>query len=125
MERNLESEHLDLVLSEAPSLTACGKLGIDRTLVPVPDAENLFFLYNKHQEKWHLQKDIKNEEHGLSRDTDPIVIIPEENIQIHSRSMIIRLDPAGVPEDLRNDDLEKAKEYLHRMNYNDKFHGYY
>lgn len=46
--------------------------------------------------------------------------LEEENMQIHSRSMIIRLDSAGVPEDLRDDDFEKAKEYLHRMSHNEK-----
>jgi hypothetical protein len=100
-------------------MTACGQIGIDRTFVPIPGEENLYFLYNKYQEEWHLQNDRKDEERGRSRDTEPIVIIPEENIQIHSRSMIIRLDSAGVPENLRNDDFEKARNYLHRMSQND------
>ena len=117
VERDLESKDLDFNLSEAPSMTACGQIRIDRTFVE----ENLYFLYNKCQEEWHLQKDRKHEKWGSSRDTEPIVIIPEENIQIHSRSMIIRLDSAGVPENLRNDDFEKAREYLHRMSHNDKF----
>ena len=121
VERDLESKDLDFNLSEAPSMTACGQIGIDRTFVPIPGEENLYFLYNKYQEEWHLQNDRKYEERGRSRDTEPIVIIPEENIQIHSRSMIIRLDSAGVPEKLRNDDFEKAKVYLHRMSHNDKF----
>ena len=122
VKRDLESKNLDFDLSEAPSMMACGQLGIDRTFVPVPGEENLYFLYNKCQEEWHLQKDRKHEKWGSSRDTEPIVIIPEENIQIHSRSMIIRLDSAGVPENLRNDDFEKAREYLHRMSHDDRFH---
>ena len=125
VKRDLESKDLDFDLSEAPSMMACGQIGIDRTFVPVPGEENLYFLYNKCQEEWHLQKDRKHEKWGSSRDTEPIVIIPEENIQIHSRSMIIRLDSAGVPEDLRDDDFEKAKEYLHRMSHNDKIHDTY
>ena len=122
VKRDLESKDLDFDLSEAPSMMACGQIGIDRTFVPVPGEENLYFLYNKCQEEWHLQKDRKHEKWGSSRDTEPIVIIPEENIQIHSRSMIIRLDSAGVPENLRNDDFEKAREYLHRMSQDDRFH---
>ena len=125
VERNLESRKLNLDLSEAPSMTACGQLGIDRTFVPVPGEKNLYFLYNKYQEEWHIQCDKEMEEWERSRDTEPIVIIPKENIQIHSRSVIIRLDSAGVPEDLRDDDFEKAKEYLHRMSHNDKFHDKY
>ena len=122
VKRDLESKDLDFDLSEAPSMMACGQIGIDRTFVPVPGEENLYFLYNKCQEEWHLQKDRKHEKWGSSRDTEPIVIIPEENIQIHSRSMIIRLDSAGVPENLRNDDFEKAREYLHRMSHDDRLH---
>ena len=122
VERTPESKMLDLDLSEAPSMTACGQLGIDRTFVPVPGEKNLYFLYNKYQEEWHLQNDKEEEGRGCSRDTEPIVIIPEENIQIHSRSMIIRLDSAGIPEDLRDDDFEKAQKYLHRMSHNDIFH---
>ena len=122
VKRDLESKDLDFDLSEAPSMMACGQIGIDRTFVPVPGEENLYFLYNKCQEEWHLQKDRKHEKWGSSRDTEPIVIIPEEIIQIHSRSMIIRLDSAGVPENLRNDDFEKAREYLHRMSHDDRFH---
>ena len=122
VKRDLESKDLDFDLSEAPSMMACGQIGIDRTFVPVPGEENLYFLYNKCQAEWHLQKDRKHEKWGSSRDTEPIVIIPEENIQIHSRSMIIRLDSAGVPENLRNDDFEKAREYLHRMSHDDRFH---
>ena len=122
VKRDLESKDLDFDLSEAPSMMACGQIGIDRTFVPVPGEENLYLLYNKCQEEWHLQKDRKHEKWGSSRDTEPIVIIPEENIQIHSRSMIIRLDSAGVPENLRNDDFEKAREYLHRMSHDDRFH---
>lgn len=122
VDKNIVSRELDMFLSEAPSMTACGQLGIDRTFVPVPGEENLYFLYNKYQEEWHLQRDKETEEWGRSKDAEPIVIIPKENIQIHSRSMIIRLDSAGIPEDLRDDDFEKAKTYLHRMSHNNKFH---
>ena len=120
--RNLESKELDISLSEAPSMTACGQIGIDRTFIPVPGEENLYFLYNKYQEERHIQRDKEMEGRGRSRDTDPVIIIPRENIQIHSRSMVIRLDSAGMPEDLRDDDFDKVKEYLHRMSHNDKVH---
>ena len=120
VDKNIESSELDICLSEAPSMTVCGQLGIDRTFVPVPGEKNLYFLYNKYQEEWHIQRNKQMEEWERSRDTEPIVIIPTENIQIHSRGVIIRLDPAGVPEDLRDDDFEKAKAYLHRMSHNEK-----
>ena len=122
VERNLESKNLDVSLSEAPSMMVCGQIGIDRTFIPVPGEESLYFLYNKYQEEWHLQRDKEKQKRGRSGDTDPVIIIPRENIQIHSRSMVIRLDSAGMLEDLRDDDFDKVKEYLHRMRHNDKVH---
>lgn len=113
-EKDLESRNLNLDLSEAPSMTACGQLGIDRTFIPIPGEEGLFILYNKYQEEWHIECD-KKEHFSRFKDTSPIVIIPEENIRIHSRSMIIRLDPNGIPENLRRDDFEKVKKHLHKM----------
>ena len=73
VERTPESKKLDLDLSEAPSMTACGQLGIDRTFVPVPGEKNLYFLYNKYQEEWHLQNDKEEEGRGCSRDPEPTV----------------------------------------------------
>ena len=93
-----------------------GCLGfIDRTFVPVPDAENLFLLYNQYQEEWHLQITAKNRDSGHPRDESPVFAIPEENIAVHSRCLIVRKDDSGRIVDLEKDDLEKAKKYMVRM----------
>ena len=60
-----------MFLSEAPSMTACGQLGIDRAFVPVPGEENLYFLYNKYQEEWHIQRDKETEEWGVQKTQSP------------------------------------------------------
>lgn len=106
---------IDLAMSEAPSMTAAGQIKIDRTFVPVPAAENLFLLYNKYQEEWHLQINEKHRNSGHSRDESPVFAIPEENFAVHSCCLIVRKDDSGRIVNLEKDDLEKAKKYMERM----------
>ena len=108
-------QDFDLTLSEAPSMTVCGQIKIDRTYIRIPDTENLFLIYNKYQEERHLKQYEERKVHGHPGDADPIVIIPEENIEIHSRCLLVRLGASGEPENLQEDDLEKAWKYIFRM----------
>ena len=113
-----DKRDIDLMISEAPSLTACGQIPIDRTYVRFPDTDNLFLLYNRFQEERHLKPD--EEYKGIYRDSDPLVIIPEENLQIHSRCMVVRKNDSGSIEDLRDGDLESIQKYFHRMQLTDE-----
>ena len=115
IEKSLDQDDLDLMMSEAPSMTVCGQLKIDRAFIPVPNAENVFFVYNPYQEEWHLQNVEKKKEWGHKADTEPVVIIPEENIRIHSRCVLVRTNSSGELEDLSDEDWEKAKEYINQM----------
>ena len=108
-------EDIDMEMSEAPSMTAAGEIKIDRTFVPFPDAENLFLLYNQYQEEWHLQIADEHRRSGHPRDDSPVFVIPEENIAVHSRCLIVRKDESGRIVNLEKDDLEKAKKYMVRM----------
>ena len=116
-----DERDIDLMMSEAPSMTVCGQIPIDRTYVRFPDADNLFLLYNRYQEERHLKLDV--EYRGKDRDADPLVIIPEENLQIHSRCMVVRKDDSGNIEDLREGDLESIQKYLHRVQLSEKEAG--
>ncbi|MBQ3392778.1 MAG: hypothetical protein IJG52_05115 [Lachnospiraceae bacterium] len=113
--KRLEDMDIDIALSEAPSMTVCGQIEIDRTYIPVPHAENLYILYNKYQEKWHLENAQQHEEMISSDDEKPMVIIPEENLRIFSRCMVIRKNDSDMLEDLQEDDFEKVRAYLHNM----------
>ena len=106
------------MMSEAPSMTVCGQIPIDRTYIRIPNANNLFLLYNRYQEEWHLKLD--EEDAGRYRNTDPLMIIPEENLQIHSRCMLVRKDDSGNIEDLRNGDLEHIKKWFYQMQLSEK-----
>jgi len=94
---------IDYALSEAPSMTACGQIGIDRTYIPISHTENLFLLYNKYQEGNGIVS---------SKSGTPLFSIPEENITIYSRCLICRKDEAGQLVDLQEGDFEKVKAYL-------------
>ncbi len=103
---------IDMAISEAPSMTVCGQIGIDRTLIPVPGTDQVFFMYNKFMEKWHLQRDERDYDH---RDKDPIVVIPEENVNIHSRCLLVRMNDSGDFVDLNEEDYDVAKKYMNNM----------
>ena len=113
-----DTRSIDLMMSEAPSMTVCGQIPIDRTYIRIPNANNLFLLYNRYQEEWHLKLD--EEDAGRYRNTDPLMIIPEENLQIHSRCMLVRKDDSGNIEDLRNGDLEHIKKWFYQMQLSEK-----
>ena len=107
--------NLDIMLSEAPSMTALGQIKRDRTYVRLPNAENLFLIYNRYQEERHLALDGEDREYGPLRDGDPIVKIPEENMEIHSRCLLVRIKPDGEMENLCEEDFQKASTYFYRM----------
>ena len=104
---------LDIELSQAPSMTVCGDIKIDRTFIPVPNTENIFLLYNKYQEEWHL-KNIEDWPIRLekSEETEPLVNFKEEGIAVYSRCMFVRKNETGEIENLMEEDLEKIECHL-------------
>lgn len=109
-----EIKEIDLAMSEAPSMTVCGQIKIDRTFISVPGTENLFIVYNKYQEKWHLSVYDKND-FELYGKVEPIVIIPDKDIKIHSRCLLVRMNKHNQLEDLQKNDFEKVKTFLNQM----------
>ena len=74
---------------------------IDRTIVNVPNADNIVIVYNKYQEE---------DEH--SRGVNPLVIIPEEDIKIYSRCIVCKTNESGEFVNLNTDDYDKFMKYL-------------
>ncbi len=106
---------LDMVMSEAPSMTCCGQIKIDRTFVPIPHADGLYIVYNKHQEQWHMEVTRKEYGYGLHTDNAPLIIIPEHKIEIHSRCLLVRMSEKGKLENLHATDLESVQRFLNRL----------
>lgn len=75
---------------------------IDRTIIKVPNTDNIVIIYNKYAEK--ALEDKKR--------MKPLVVIPEENIELYSRCIVCRMNEDRELEDLQNEDFEKFKKYL-------------
>ena len=76
---------------------------IDRTIVNIPNTDNIVIVYNKHEE----EEKLKNK-----HDMKPLVAIEEENIKIYSRCIVCRISETGELESLQNGDYEKFAKYL-------------
>lgn len=91
-----------------PSIT---KERVDRSIINVPNADNVVIVYNKYQEEEEL-----NRKEELMRENNyelkPLVTIPEENIVLYSRCIAARINKNGELESLENDDLENLLNYL-------------
>lgn len=83
---------------------------VDRTIVSVPNTDNIVIVYNKYQEEERLQRKeelLNNEGYELK----PVAVIPENNIEIYSRCIVCRIDN-GKLVSLQDGDYEKFAKYL-------------
>lgn len=83
---------------------------VDRTIVSVPNTDNIVIVYNKYQEEERLQRKeelLNNEGYELK----PVAVIPENNIEIYSRCIVCRIDN-GELVSLQDGDYEKFVKYL-------------
>ncbi len=84
---------------------------VDRTIVSVPNVDNIVIVYNKYQEEERLQRKeelLNNEGYELK----PLVVIPESDTEIYSRCIVCRVDENGELNSLQNGDYEKFVKYL-------------
>lgn len=111
----VDKRSIDMAMSEAPSMTVCGQLKTDRTFIRVPHSNGLFVVYNRHQEKWHMKNIDKEKRYGLCRNPEPIILIPEMNLRIYSRCLLVRMNEHGQLENLRESDYDMVKAYLNQV----------
>ena len=84
---------------------------IDRTIINVPNTDNIVIVYNKYEE----EKELKRKEELLKEKNyvkKPLAVIPEENIEIYSRCIVCRINEDGEIESLQNEDYNKFMKYL-------------
>ena len=87
---------------------------IDRTIIRIPDTENLVLVYNKYQEEECLNKlqqfiqDINKCKHRFN----PSAVIPEKGIVLYSRCIVCRIDEDGALVSLEQEDCPKVVKYL-------------
>lgn len=84
---------------------------IDRTVVPLPFADNLILIYNKNLED--SQRELNEEaKTTLNYIAKPQVMIPELNLKIYSRCIICRRGTDGKLESLRGEDFDLCELHL-------------
>ncbi|MBR2949448.1 MAG: hypothetical protein IKC46_06270 [Lachnospiraceae bacterium] len=84
---------------------------IDRTVIKIPNTDNLVLIYNKYEEeKRLLEKDelFEKENYQLK----PLAFITEDNIEIYSRCIVCRISENGAYESLQDEDYHKFMKYL-------------
>lgn len=84
---------------------------INRTIVKIPNTDNIVIVYNKYQEEEELHRKEKLFSEN-NYELKPLVIIPENNLKIYSRCIICRVDKHGNFESLHNEDYNKFMKYL-------------
>ncbi len=87
---------------------------IDRTIVHIPNTDNIVVVYNKYQEEEARQR--KTELYTAENYTmKPLAVIAEDgesDIEIYSRCIVCRVNESGEFESLRESDYEKFVKYL-------------
>lgn len=84
---------------------------IDRTIINIPNTDNIVIVYNKYEEEAALNRKeelLKEKDYVLK----PLAVIPEENVKIYSRCIVCRINENGELESLREGDYEKFVKYL-------------
>ena len=87
---------------------------IDRTIIRVPDTENVVLVYNKYQEEERL-KELQHfiQEVYKHRDRfNPSAVIPEMGIVLFSRCIACRINEDGALISLEEEDCQKVVKYL-------------
>jgi hypothetical protein len=84
---------------------------VDRTIVKIPNTDNLVIVYNKYfEENERKRKEdlFKNDNYILK----PTATIPEINLELYSRCIVCRVNDNGEFESLRDGDFKKFEQYL-------------
>ena len=84
---------------------------VNRTIVNIPNTDNVVIVYNKYQEERELnrKKELFNDE---GYEMKPLVVIPEKNVEIYSRCIVCRMNENGELESMKKDDYDMIVKYL-------------
>lgn len=78
---------------------------IDRTIIEIPDTENLVLVYNKYQEIDYCTE-------KANKDIKPFVDIAEKNIKLYSPCIVCRINKDKTFTSITNEDYNKFIKYL-------------
>ena len=84
---------------------------IDRTVVRIPESDNLVLVYNRYQEEERLkegEKLLREENYEIK----PLAVIPEINLSLYSRCIALRMNEDGSFASLQEGDSRILVKYL-------------
>ena len=87
---------------------------IDRTIIRVPDTDNVVLVYNKYQEEERL-KELQHFIQEVYKNRyrfNPSAVIPEMGIVLYSRCIACRINEDGALISLEEEDCPKVVKYL-------------
>ena len=87
---------------------------IDRTIIRVPDTDNVVLVYNKYQEEERL-KELQHFIQEVYKNRyrfNPSAVIPEMGIVLYSRCIACRINEDGALISLEKEDVSKVVQYL-------------
>ena len=113
----IDPEHFDALMLGYLDMNAYesmrDKEKVDRTIIRVPDTENLVLVYNRFREEKRLRRgeELLREE---GYEIKPLAIVPELNLTLYSRCIALRMNEQGEFGSLQEGDGEFIEKYLAR-----------
>ena len=119
MMTSIDPEHFDALMLGYLDMGAYefmrNKEKIDRTIIRVPDTENLVLVYNRFREEKRLrslQEFIQTVRINKFDRFNPSAVIPEKGIVLYSRCIACRITEEGELVSVEQGDYEKVCRYL-------------
>ena len=84
---------------------------IDRTVVRIPNTENLVIVYNKYEEEAR-RADKQSYWESDGYELKPLAVIPQIGLEIYSRCIACRMNQQGQFESLQEQDYDLVMGYL-------------
>ena len=84
---------------------------IDRTVVRIPNTENLVIVYNKYEEEAR-RADKQSYWESDGYELKPLAVIPQIGLELYSRCIVCRVNKQGQFESLQEQDYDLVMGYL-------------
>jgi hypothetical protein len=119
MMTSIDPEHFDALMLGYLDMDAYESMRneekVDRTIIRVPDTENLVLVYNRFREEKRLrslQEFIQTVRINKFDRFNPSAVIPEKGIVLYSRCIACRITEEGELVSVEQGDYEKVCRYL-------------
>ena len=98
---DVKTENIDNLILGHLDFSTPSRHKVDRTIVRVPETDNVVIIYNKYQEERNLKHNILE-----------TMVMPEENLILHSRCIACRINENDELISLKPEDVEIVNKYF-------------